>query len=226
MPSVLSTRILDASSKNHLLHAGLALVEYDAIHLELRPPALEINPPYTALLFTSKNGFRSFLLALEKHESTIQKLWTLPVYCVGESTAELIHKEGFPVTQSYLNAASMAQGLSGLSSGQFAYFAGNIRQEVLPKSLREKGILFKEFLSYQTVLKPKSFLRSFEAILFFSPSGVRSHLSKNDLSGAMPICIGSTTAKEIRNYTEKYLIAKKPTLNSVVLETIKHFKAA
>ena len=226
MPSVLSTKRLDESSKNHLLLAGLGVVEYDAIQIELKPPSLETTPPYTALLFTSKNGFRSFIQALEKLDSPARMQWILPVYCVGESTAELIQMQGFPIAQCYTNASSMARDLPGMETGPFAYFCGNLRQKLLPESLEEKGLSFKEYLSYQTVLTPKRFQRSFEAILFYSPSGVQSHLSRNSLSEALPFCIGPTTAKEISKHTKRYIVADKPSITNLLLKTIRYFKSA
>ena len=226
MTSVLSTKILEASKKNHLLHAGMGLVEYDAIQIQLQPPLLESNPVYTGLVFSSKHGFYAFIESFRSLAPEKQKHWDLPVYCVGETTASIIKKEGFSLENCYENARLMAEGLKLKSKDRLAYFSGNLRLDYLPETLKKAGVALEERQVYHTVLTPKMYGRRFDAVLFFSPSGVRSHLSRNNLDGAIPFCIGETTAQEISNYTKKYFVAKKPSIDSLLIKTINHFKRA
>lgn len=58
---------------------------------------------------------------------------------------------------------------------------------------------------------------------FFSPSGVESHFMYNQHKGPV-FCIGETTAKEAKKYTDKIIVAETPTITAVILKTIAYFK--
>lgn len=227
MASVLSTKRLDAPNKNHLLAAGIGVVDYEAIAIELSPPDLKklgAQNPFSHLLFTSQNGFSGFQSAYDLLDSEAQSLWQLPVFCVGERTASAIQEAGFELVESFENAKSLGEEIPVNKGERFCYFSGNLRREELPKTLTNRSVDFTESFSYRTVLKPKTFERPFDAILFFSPSAVQSFTQNNALKEAMAICIGSTTAAEVQNHTEKYIVAPKPTVTQVILQSINYFK--
>ncbi|PQJ16167.1 uroporphyrinogen-III synthase [Aureicoccus marinus] len=227
MASLLSTKRLDTPNKNHLLAAGIGVVDYDAISIQLTPPDLKSitsDKPLTHLLFTSQNGFLGFKLAFDQLDLVTQSRWQLSVFCVGEGTASIIREAGFQVREYFENAQSLGERIPNNKGIRCCYFSGNLRRENLLKELSSRNIYFIERRSYQTVLKPKTFERSFDAILFFSPSGVQSFTQNNTLKEAMAICIGSTTAAEIQNHTEKYIVAPKPTITQVILQSINYFK--
>lgn len=227
MASLLSTKRLDTPNKNHLLAAGIGVVDYNAISIQLTPPDLKSitsDKALTHLLFTSQNGFLGFKSAFDQLDSPTQAHWQLPVFCVGERTASVIREAGFQVREYFENAQSLGEGIPAEKGIHCGYFSGNLRRENLIKELSNRAIAFTERQTYQTVLKPKTFERPFDAILFFSPSGVQSFTQNNTLNEAMAICIGSTTAAEIQNHTEKYIITPKPTMTQVILQSINYFK--
>lgn len=228
MASILSTKVLDQASKNHLLHAGLGFTEYDAISIELLPVNLTDTPiqPFSHLVFTSKNGFRSFYQAYELLEKAERSLWNLPVYCVGETTATRIAEKGFEVKAKFPNAAELAAFLDSKKELSLAYFKGNRSLPTLGEKLQSAHIAHHEYLSYRTVLKPKTFARLFDGVFFFSPSGVESHGLKNKLTHGIAFCIGHTTAQAASKYTDRIIIAPKPTTSQLILQAIKHFKTS
>ena len=228
MASILSTKVLDQASKNHLLNAGLGFTEYDAIGIELLPVGLTDTPTqsFSHLVFTSKNGFRSFYQAYELLEKAERSLWNLPVYCVGETTAARIAEKGFEVQAKFLNAAELAAFLDAEEELSLAYFKGNRSLPTLGEKLQSAHIAHREYLSYRTVLKPKTFARLFDGVLFFSPSGVESHGLKNELNQGIAFCIGHTTAEAASKYTDRIIIAPKPTTTQLILQAIKHFKTS
>ncbi len=60
----------------------------------------------------------------------------------------------------------------------FHFFCGNIRSDEIPSKLKENNIPFEEIEVYKTTLNPKKFESQFDAVLFFSPSGVRVFFRK------------------------------------------------
>jgi uroporphyrinogen-III synthase len=65
--------------------------------------------------------------------------------------------------------------------------------------------------------------KDYDLILFFSPSGVRSISAKNDISKAVKVCIGPTTAREF-NTENNLLIAEYPPSFNHMIQAIKQFK--
>ena len=78
---VLSTKKLSDAQKAPLLAQGITIIEHDFIRT-LPVKIKELNPPYSALVFTSKNAVNSFL----QHPEA-EKLKNVPVLCVGQKTA-------------------------------------------------------------------------------------------------------------------------------------------
>ena len=228
MASILSTKVLDQAAKNHLLNAGLGFTEYDAIGIEFLPVNLTIpsTQRFTHLVFTSKNGFRAFYQTFERLERAEHSLWSLPVYCVGETTAARIAEEGFEVQAMFPNAGELADFLTAEKGLSLAYFKGNRSLPTLAEKLQSARIAHREFSSYRTVLKSKSFDRAFAGVLFFSPSGVESHCTNNIMNQTIAFCIGHTTAAAASKYTDHIKIAPKPTTTQLILQAIKHFKTS
>ena len=106
----------------------------------------------------------------------------------------------------------------------FQFFCGNIRSDEIPSKLIENDIIFEEIEVYKTTLNPKKFERQFDAVLFFSPSGVRSFVSENKMNNSKAICIGTTTATEAKKYTENVVIANATTVESVIAKAVKLLK--
>ena len=106
----------------------------------------------------------------------------------------------------------------------FQFFCGNIRSDEIPSKLKENNINFKEAEVYKTTLNPKKFERQFDAVLFFSPSGVRSFVSENKINNSKAICIGNTTASEAKIYTENVVIANATTVESVIAKAVNSLK--
>ena len=54
------------------------------------------------------------------------------------------------------------------------FFCGNQRRDTLPDKVRAAGIKVEELVVYETVELPLKVTDHYDAILFYSPSGVRS----------------------------------------------------
>jgi len=215
MATVLSTKKLPQSQKQLLLNAGIGLVEYDAIQIEFIDFKTDTQAFKNAVI-TSKNTAKAIL----KEDLKIENC-----FCVGEKTASVLRDNNFNIAEIADYGVNLAQIIVGkYPKENFAFFFGNERRDELPAILKKNYVNFDEIEVYKTSLKPKQFEREFEGILFFSPSGVKSFVSKNKLDKSIAFCIGSTTASEAKKHTSNIVIANKPSIENVIVQAVKYFK--
>ncbi|MGO3182479.1 MAG: uroporphyrinogen-III synthase [Aequorivita sp.] len=219
MKSVLSTKKLSLSQRELLINAGVSLVDYNAIKIEFVP--FEVSSNIENAIFTSQNSVETVM----SHNVEIAQC-----YCVGEKTKALLEKNDQKVIKMTEYASELAPYLvENHKSDHFHFFCGNIRSDVIPLALKENSVAFEEIEVYKTTLNPKEFERQFDAILFFSPSGVRSFYKANrpvrflkpDKSEPTLVCIGTTTAQEARNFTKNVVISNSTTVESVIAKAVK-----
>ena len=86
------------------------------------------------------------------------------------------------------------------------------------------NIALKEVKVYETLYNEKTFHNSFDGVMFYSPSGIESYTKTNNLKSTVAYCIGNTTAQVAKTYTDKIIIAKKPSLEDVIDSVLKDFK--
>ena len=215
--SLLSTRKLTRGQRELLLNAGIGLVEKDFISivpLEFSTEELPRN-----LIFTSQNTVHIF----DRHFSEKKPL-DRNIFCVGDKTAALLSEKGYHVQESANYGAELAGIIvEDYKEEEFLFFCGKKRNDDLPEFLASQQVNFREKHIYDTLFTPSKIGRIFEGVLFFSPSGVQSFCSKNSLSGSTAFCIGTTTAAEAQKHTRNIVLATKPTIESVIVQVIKHF---
>jgi uroporphyrinogen-III synthase len=223
MPTVLSTKKLKENQRSLLLNGGVSLVEYDAIKIDFVP--FKVPGKIENAIFTSQNAVN----AVMSYELGVRSC-----FCVGEKTKQLLEENGFLVIKKTEYASELAEYLVKYHKDEtFHFFCGNIRSNEIPSKLKSSNITFEEIEVYKTTLTPKKFDRTFDAILFYSPSGVRSYCEVNLQGGrrqhlagsgkfeSVFVCIGKTTASEARKYTENVLIANATTVESVIAKAVK-----
>ena len=169
MLAVLSTKKLLGNQRTLLLNAGISLVEYNAIKIEFVPFEIPLN--IENAIFTSQNAVE----AIQDSRFKIQNC-----FCIGEKTKSLLEEYGRKVIAMTEYASQLAENLvKNHKNDSFHFFCGNIRSDEIPSKLKENNISFEEIEVYRTTLNPKKFERKFDAVLFFSPSGVRSFVEGN-----------------------------------------------
>ncbi|MEO9513021.1 MAG: uroporphyrinogen-III synthase [Flavobacteriaceae bacterium] len=218
MKTVLTTRLLSPSQKELFLNSGIGLVEYNALKFEF----LEMVIPsgYDYHIFTSKNAVKAFLKKSIKVDTS-----NLSAFCVGEKTRAILEESNIKIIKTTENASDLADFIvKNHKNDTFLFLCGNIRREELPEILLKNNIQYNEVEVYKTHLEIRKFNRSFDGILFFSPSGVKSYIQKNSISKSMVFCIGNTTAAEAKRHTDQIVIASRPTVENVLVQAIKYFK--
>ena len=123
------------------------------------------------------------------------------------------------------NAADLADTIvQNYSTEKFTFFCGNLRLDTLPSVLAQAHIHYNEVEVYRTELTPKAIPMPVDGILFFSPSAVASFLQQNQITDQTCFCIGETTATALAQNTQNIVLAHKPSIENVIIQTIQFFK--
>src|SRR5690554_4711644 len=198
MTTVLSTKRLKSNQRSLLLQAGVSLVEYNAINIEFLSFEVPVN--VKKAIFTSQNAVENVLN---------QNIHITECFCVGEKTKELLEKKGQKVVMMKEYATELAAYLvENHKEDSFHFFCGNIRSNEIPTRLKENNV-------------------NFNAILFYSPSGIRSFCKAQNnkkYENSIFVCIGTTTAAEAENYSENVVISNSTTVESVIAKAVKILK--
>ncbi|WP_245583402.1 uroporphyrinogen-III synthase [Salinimicrobium terrae] len=215
--SVLSTKKLSPGQRELLLNRGFGLVEMDFITVV--PINFQIKNLPPNLIFTSKNSVKSILNHPLKKEIQEKN-----IFCVGEKTAEFLKQNGFKVSKKANYGANLASEIiNNHRIDQFLFFCGKKRNPDLPERLNLAGVNFIEVEVYDTHELSKKIDRTFDGVLFFSPSAVRSYCSENAMQDSIAFCIGTTTAAEARKLTNNIVIATTPSIENVIVQVVKTF---
>ena len=208
--SILSTKKLQSNQRNFLLNAGFSVIEADFIKISILPFQLKNTP--TLLLFTSQNAVES---VLKNKKAEILK--TIPAICVGIKTKQLLEKNGFRVLAMEEYAQRLAPIIQkDFSKEHIAFFAGNLRRNVLPDAMNQANITFDEYLVYQNEESSVKIEHHTNGLLFYSPSGVESYLKQNTITTQTCFCIGTTTADALKNITKNVVIANQQTIEELI----------
>jgi uroporphyrinogen-III synthase len=210
---VLSTKKLPLTAREHLLHANIAVVHYDAIQIN---PLDFIAPKNIGnIIVASKNAAREIL---DKNISFQN------CFCVGEKTSALLKKHGKNIIKTMPNALALGHYIvSKHPSDSFTFFCGKRRRDELPDILAKHNISLVEVPVYDTLLNFKKVPGSFDGILFFSPSAIESYVQQNSLKGQLVFCIGNTTAATAKQHTNTIIIANRPTIDNTIVQVINYF---
>lgn len=221
-PTILSTKALQPAQRSRLLAAGFSVQSYNAVAAE----ALTFDMPAAPFqgIFTSQNAVAAFL----SHEHLSTALPILEgVYCVGERSAQKLRKKGVLVHAVADSAADLEKilfsGRYALESSPLYYFCGNRHLLTLPNAFKAAKRPLNIRILYETNGVEKAFDRPFEALFFFSPSGVAAFTENNKIGDAFVVAIGPTTAQAVAAHSKQYVVAKKPSFAHMLSALRAHY---
>lgn len=172
------------------------------------------NPADTAIVFTSQHAVE----AIDRYLHGGDAYYTpdhWKVFCLNGATKERVQEmlSEEQIIETAPNATELAAKI--IAHGQFkqvVFFCGNQRREELPRLLKETGIEVIEIVVYETIATPVVATSNLDAVLFFSPSAVKSFFSVNALKkDTACFAIGHTTAAAIGDYTDnKIIVSESP----------------
>lgn len=212
---VLSTKKLSPQQLNLLNEVQFQVEMYNAISIEKVP--FELPGQIENAIVTSQNTAQIIIAANTQIKN---------VFCVGEKTSNLMRSQNYKVVKMAENASILAEFIvNHYKNDSFLFLCGNMRRDKLPQKLIENNINLIEKVVYNTVLKPRKFTECFDAVLFFSPSGVDSFVQENSLQNSVVFCIGNTTANEAKKQTTKVVVASQSTIENTITTAIHYFKS-
>ncbi|WP_233265997.1 uroporphyrinogen-III synthase [Formosa sp. L2A11] len=212
--SILSTKTLYKEYKDILTKANIQVTEYNAIAIEFVDFDSEMIVENA--IITSQNAAKAVIE---------NKLVIKNCFCVGEKTMAYLEEYGQNVSKMKLYASDLAHYIiKHHNKDTFTFFSGNLRRDILPNTLKENKIGLKEITVYNTIPAPQKIEGQFDAILFYSPSGVSSYLMENTITNETLFCIGKTTAEAIPEHFKNIVIPSSPTIENVLHAVVKHSK--
>ncbi|MCD2424698.1 uroporphyrinogen-III synthase [Niabella pedocola] len=165
-----------------------------------------------AVIFTSANAVKAVAAAL-----TDRPLWT--VFCIEAATRKKV-QELFPGTKiraSAPNGAQLVKQIIEQAPDQVVFFCGNLRLNTIPDGLKQHAIPCREKVVYETIKTPVAINRQYDGILFYSPSGVESFFSLNEISPATKaFSIGPSTTAALKKYTSNIEEAIQPDVEQMI----------
>ena len=215
---ILSTKKLSKDLKYLFDDLKFDLHHDDFISIQL----LRLNLPNHngSWIFTSKNAVEAVFSSNQNIDNFFNK-----IYCVGKNTKELLIKKGQKITKMTQNSSNLADFiLKKAKNEKFIFCRSNIKNEEFSDFFNKKNIELKELVAYNNIARPIKYNQIFDAILFYSPSGIKSYLINNSLNNSYCVCIGKTTSKYAHKYSNKVLSCNVPTIENVIHKTIKLFE--
>ena len=220
MNVILSTKKLSKSQIKIFENSGFTIVDENFI--QTKSIKFQLNKINDFLLFTSKNAVKSVVKS-----DSYSSLKKIKCFCIGIKTKQYLEKKGFSVIFHSNYASELGEAIkTNYKKNSFTFFSGNIRKDTLPNIFKANGIINNEIKTYETILTSKKINKPFKGILFFSPSGVKSYLEKNIIENKICFCIGTTTAKSLKNKSNNIIIAQEQTIDCVIKTAISHMLKA
>lgn len=168
-----------------------------------------------SIIFTSLNAVRSFFQNQFKIENN-------NIYCVGEKSANFLKSKEFSVSRTEKNADDLANFIIENSKNEkFVHFAGDLSLDILNEKLKFNGISYQKEILYTTELLNPKIEENYDALVFFSPSGVRSFAQRNSLENKVLFSIGKTTEKELQKFTKQKIFTSSENNLQDLLKLIK-----
>ena len=191
----------------------------------IRTTPVHVNPfdlKDYSLIFTSVNGVDSFFKnGFRPNEDFTAKNYN-KIYCVGEKTKKELRKHGFGTFKVLKNADALSKFITGRCQHEnFFHFCGNLAISVLDNELPLQNIKYKKVIVYNTEEVNPLITEKYHAVVFFSPSGVRSFAKFNSLENLKIFSIGQTTEKELRKFTQNKIFTSKESNLEDLLTIIK-----
>ncbi|HEY9167922.1 MAG TPA: uroporphyrinogen-III synthase [Lutibacter sp.] len=213
---ILSTKKLSATQKELL--NNYIVDEIELIEIAFNT-SIKLRIPIKNVVFTSKNAVIGVFDQFSSDELQFEN-----VYCVGDKTAQFLEEKNVKVSVKAHSAQDLADEiLLNKNIEEVYFFCGNLRRNELPEILTENNIKVNEVEVYTTDLKPIIIKNTYDGILFFSPSSVKSYLLKNTDTQSVAFCIGNTTASEAIDDFENVFVADEPTVENVIKSVNQYF---
>ncbi|HBP44820.1 MAG TPA: hypothetical protein DD635_02890 [Flavobacteriales bacterium] len=198
--SAVSTKVLSAASLRKLEDAGLDCLSHDFVLPTYRKDCNSVM--HDTVLVSSQNALHGCNWEGRR------------VLCVGEATAEELRQRGAKVHSVHTNAASLTREALSLDV-PCTFLCGSTRMPTIENGFTEAGGVLQVVEVYDIIPNGIRVNPEVEAVLFFSPTGVKSFHALNSCH-PRAFCIGPTTAEAARTFGHEALFVTNPSREGVV----------
>jgi uroporphyrinogen-III synthase len=180
---------------------------------------------FDAIAFTSANAVKYFF----ENNRAAALIKDKQVFALEGKTTSGLLTRGITTNIQAASADELADAIiKSKTSHAVLHLCGTLRLPVLGDKLKKAGFDYAEIVVYQTIIQTgKKVNKSYDAILFFSPSGVEGFMEQNNFGGeTVCCCIGKTTAhtlKEKKN-TANIILPEQPSPLSMLSAVSNHFQ--
>lgn len=144
------------------------------------------------LVFTSPKGVEGFF---KQHQILSEK--RPQIWVVGSKTTASVNQYGCAVSHQFVNSEELAAFYSSTSvTLKLVHYCGDLAPAIFQNNKN-----YTQKVVYTTQLLYPQLTEKYHAVVFFSPSGVRSFAKFNFFDDLQIFAIGETTAKEIKKWT-------------------------
>lgn len=212
--NIVSTKKLDSFYLEELVPIA-NVVDFDI--LELKPIVPEKSTFFPNIVFTS---YKATLRGLEILGKTARDYH---FYCVGKKSEQHLKDLRLEVYGFANYSKDLAELLvQNIPNSSFTYLCSENRLDELPQILKENNIAFEEVYTYTTEVSAQIPEADQDIYMWYSPMGVRSY--KGEVKdGALHICIGETTKREVANRfpNEEVICPSTPVMDELIALTRK-----
>lgn len=213
MARILFTKKVLAESVSSLEKMGIA-IDYQPVISTCTVNQNAFSLLNKSLIFTSVNAVEAFF----KSDFIVEDN---TVYCVGIKTAQALKRHGILPKITSRNAAELADVLKNHKTEDFIHFCGDLALTTLKEEFNGQRIPYRQIVVYKTILLYPKINEKYEALVFFSPSGVRSFAGFNNFEGSKLFAIGETTAAEIKKFSLQEVFTSPENNLEDLVEVIK-----
>ena len=227
--TILSTRpvsetlVAEAFSKNIRIDS-LSFIETTPVETVEVQQEIELAANQMAtVVFTSMNAVDAVTGMLDGFVPE----WN--IYCMGYATKERVRnyfgEDAIAGTGD--NAAELADEIiENKEPEEVVFFCGNRRRDELPDKLKKSKIEVNEIIVYQTENTQHKISKTYDGILFFSPSAVESFFAVNKLpEHTILFAIGQTTKETVGKFCKnKVVVSKLPGKDQLVEQAIEYLE--
>jgi uroporphyrinogen-III synthase len=228
--TILSTKALDqaliqdASAKNVVVDI-ISLIKTEAtVTIGVLEEVVKHSGESTAIAFTSVNAVEALGTGLSEQKINPRN-WK--IFCIGHATKQSVVKYFGEKSIGGVadNAKELAKTILNAKVGELIFFCGDQRRDELP-ALLKKQVTVREIIVYKTIATLKRIEKKYEAILFFSPSAVKSFFEYNvPADQTVLFSIGNTTADEIKKFSKnKVVVSDTPEAKTLLQKAIAFFQ--
>ena len=212
----LERKVVSEQLGNHFSYDFVEVIRIT--HLEV--PAFDLKNH--ALIFSSVNGVESFFKnGFEPVEDCRSEAYNR-IFVVGQKTKAALRRHGFGAFKTLRYARELSDFImANLPREKFLHFCGNLSLDILDRRLPLQNISYRKISVYRTDLLFPKIQKPYDAVAFFSPSGVRSFLKHNSVQGKLLFSIGYTTEKELKKYTDTPVITSSESNAADLLKLIR-----